>query len=802
MKSLLQHKSSFGSGDQIFFSFFFTNRGSMIDKTPEALYRTLLFQMITKLPTVACHLVAKYLDTVSEHLEALWPQEVLADSFYKCLTECSSHNLFILIDALDECPENDVRKLVKRFETTVQKFKDKTPVKVCWSSRFYPNISLSNPALCVEIIMDKYNGADIERHVNRVLSVNLTAELAEIRDYIVARAGGIFLWASLVAWKVRTSFDKGIQLLELQTLLGRIPLPLTELFAFLINESESDTDDRSVRASLILFIVGAERLLTLEELYTALQLVRMVQNSTSICETLDLIAPTSNDLTQFGKRIIDISKGLVEVVRVLWDGEKLVLPEMPKTPPVLYVRFIHTSVRDFVLEGSRQILFGRPDVDVFALSQRHFVNLGQILLIRLANTLPWTATSTLSVSDAPTTMNYPTVLLARDISDAPLPVIYKYFLNHFFTHCEKALAKSADGATISVQSPSNIDSVAALINYLYLCFLITIYYSYGHIKRCWNACGSPDWTVKQLTKPISKVSTQALYGYLHMCCCKVLKNGVLEHVITSQLRTAASLEDIFDPFEVEFRKLIDFPAQLSVVQSFFDFHDLTLPASASKSRGQAPSAGGPILERWVHAVFAIAAADIRKPKVDSYYSAYGKKLGKVSLSELQSTELRLLCGVSFLLTDHDDQDHLHSEMMLDWPLFVRKARAGQIRDVLFLGYNDLISNGLLNVLPELEKDGFVTYKTSPNTHFYCALFLGDEHGSMQLKAEDFDCAIQGASDFRKAFYRMRLWQDVSGMGAWAVSPTRELAPLELDEKGRRCCGRLTDRTEDVRFQGR
>lgn len=124
-------------------SFFFNARGNEFEKSTLGLYRSLLFNLF--------HLeldLRKALDHCRNSgyhhvLESGWELQMLKEVFEEAvkLLQTQGKQLFCYVDALDECPEDDVQDMVSYFEDLVANT-DSRNFRICFSSRHYPQISM------------------------------------------------------------------------------------------------------------------------------------------------------------------------------------------------------------------------------------------------------------------------------------------------------------------------------------------------------------------------------------------------------------------------------------------------------------------------------------------------------------------------------------------------------------------------------------------------------------------------------------------------------------------------------------
>jgi hypothetical protein len=135
-----------------------------------------------------------------------------------------------MIDALDECEEDEVRSAIRKFESSMADAKaSEAKLRVCWSSRYYPHISLKSKN-GLELQPDKQNDSDTRQYVEEELSPRVDSSILSIREDVISRASGVFLWAVLATRKLLKAVDQGEDDAELRRLLNSITYKLDGLF--------------------------------------------------------------------------------------------------------------------------------------------------------------------------------------------------------------------------------------------------------------------------------------------------------------------------------------------------------------------------------------------------------------------------------------------------------------------------------------------------------------------------------------------------------------------------------------------
>ncbi|KAI0183818.1 Alpha/Beta hydrolase protein, partial [Xylaria flabelliformis] len=358
MKSLYKQRKQDLKGSQtILLRFFFNARGSDMEKSREALYKTLLHSLIQESPLMLCEVLALYLEKETRGNIVQWQTPELVDVFHDKIKHFRTSDIEILIDALDECSEAEVLRVIRRFEESIQVPRSHTTLRVCWSSRFYPHISLRT-VQGIELVVNNNNGGDIKQYVQSILPIDSHKPLRSVSEDIIARAQGNFLWASLVSDKLIKAFHTGKGVNELKDTLRSTPDGLDNYFLEIFKAPSFTEEQRHDLQRIALFVLGASRSLSVEELHTALKLENPSPNM-----LLSDITFQSEDIERFKKHLTHVSGGLIEVANI----KKLLHQTMPPDRPsyqspshssgqIAELQVIHESVREFFLGKGLPIL--------------------------------------------------------------------------------------------------------------------------------------------------------------------------------------------------------------------------------------------------------------------------------------------------------------------------------------------------------------------------------------------------------------------------------------------------------------
>ncbi|TGJ69813.1 hypothetical protein EYR41_005825 [Orbilia oligospora] len=311
-----------------FLSFFFNARGEGLEKTTIGMYRSLLYQLLKKIPR---------LQTV---FDTLGPPETLAsgyssdigllqDTFSRALGQMGQGRLVCFIDALDECNEDQIREMLTFLwdlgaspDLNTPATSEGIQLRVCFSSRHYPHITMKKGR---EMVLEGQEGHN--RDIVSYLATELVGKgktIQQIREEILEKSSGIFLWVVLVVQILNKVYDGGGRPSLLRRRFEELPVGLGDLFKEILIK---DTENKRDLLLCIEWILHAKRPLKPVELYNAIL-------SGNYPEELGVWDPEEITEEDMGRFILNSSKGLAEFTK-----------SSDQT-----VQFIHESVRDFLLK--------------------------------------------------------------------------------------------------------------------------------------------------------------------------------------------------------------------------------------------------------------------------------------------------------------------------------------------------------------------------------------------------------------------------------------------------------------------
>ncbi|OSS48405.1 hypothetical protein B5807_07871 [Epicoccum nigrum] len=156
-----------------------------------------------------------------------WEDEVLRQTFVRCLQYLENKRVVCFVDALDECYEAAIRDMISFFEE-IGEMNSTAEFRVCFSSRHYPEISIRT-GLQLLLEEEAQHIEDITLYIDANLKIKNHPQFEDIRAELLRKASGIFLWVHLVIPELNKEYDSG-RIKALKKRLAQIPAGLHELF--------------------------------------------------------------------------------------------------------------------------------------------------------------------------------------------------------------------------------------------------------------------------------------------------------------------------------------------------------------------------------------------------------------------------------------------------------------------------------------------------------------------------------------------------------------------------------------------
>jgi hypothetical protein len=172
-----------------------------------------------------------------------WRQDELKTFLNTTFAQPRPNRTIFFVDGLDECEQSGMREMALFFrELTSTAYKADAKLSVCLSSREFPRVSVGR---CPEILIDRFNGDEIQRYVHRKLTMagfDKDVNWLRIANAIVDRSASVFLWVVIVLDALLEDWDTGHNLMYLERRLQETPPALERLYEkMLSNVSKEET---------------------------------------------------------------------------------------------------------------------------------------------------------------------------------------------------------------------------------------------------------------------------------------------------------------------------------------------------------------------------------------------------------------------------------------------------------------------------------------------------------------------------------------------------------------------------------
>ncbi|XEV04522.1 hypothetical protein FSHL1_009809 [Fusarium sambucinum] len=315
MKFLTEKMKEISQEDNVM-SFFFSARGE--ERTTQELYRSILYDLFESEPDLKKNVDSLGHQNLKRISQSGWDIRDLKRVLSCSLTNRQANGrLSLLIDALDECDEDEIRDMFRFFGA-----QKPDTLRICLASRPYPEIGLAG---CHHLVLEEqqYHTSDIRAYIHDQLKIFdiSESEAQSVKDKVLKKCSGIFLWVVLVIPLLQKVTDKGEgdSVISLMEALEQTPNGLNELFRDMIQRDGQDLSTVCLTLRWILFSRGP---LHPQELRTAVLLGKGEE-------------PQNGNPEVLRKFVLGASRGLAEITK--------------SSRPT--VQFIHESVREFLLRN-------------------------------------------------------------------------------------------------------------------------------------------------------------------------------------------------------------------------------------------------------------------------------------------------------------------------------------------------------------------------------------------------------------------------------------------------------------------
>jgi len=347
--------------------FFFDAKGRRLDRSAEGMQRSLLVQLLSFIPTTQSLLINALeefnlaADTELDSSEFPWSEVEMRKLFIDVINSLIGQRITIYIDAIDECDSGGSRDIAYFLrELTDSAYGSGVHLNVCFSGRHFPLVSLRD---CLEICVEDFNTPDMALYVDQRLSMGLSSEqmgsVVALRDAILTKASGVFLWVVLAVDRLLKDYNRGANIGSLALQLNEIPAALGELFTDLLSNNREDS---GTTVRFFQWAILAAPNMRLREWRHILGFVRC--GSFKSLEDWKKSPWYPENDKQLERQINDISMGLVQVIAGRhtsgdfpveaqgaedWDSIGAGAGSLIEEGETRTVQVVHQSVREYFL---------------------------------------------------------------------------------------------------------------------------------------------------------------------------------------------------------------------------------------------------------------------------------------------------------------------------------------------------------------------------------------------------------------------------------------------------------------------
>ncbi|KAF7538416.1 hypothetical protein G7054_g3012 [Neopestalotiopsis clavispora] len=207
MKHILEKSGESVFSDHIIAAHFFNAQGEALERTGLGMLRSLVYQLLQSSDVFYQHFVPRFREKqrAGRGHDWQWRESELKEFLRSVSRISGSPPLLLLIDALDECGDSDVRRVVEFLESlSINASQAKVQLKICLSSRHYPSIRMGK---MLEFAVERSTGHQMD--ISKYLTAKLRITETSLRKEVLTRANGIFLWVVLVVSLLNRAYDEG-----------------------------------------------------------------------------------------------------------------------------------------------------------------------------------------------------------------------------------------------------------------------------------------------------------------------------------------------------------------------------------------------------------------------------------------------------------------------------------------------------------------------------------------------------------------------------------------------------------------
>jgi energy-coupling factor transporter ATP-binding protein EcfA2 len=331
-------------------SHFFWNAGLSMQKSLTGLFQTILYQVLRECPELIDIIDNSRQDSLADSkLYDSWDDKALFRAFEQISSQESLPLRFcFFIDGLDEYTAG-AHRYNGTFEELLSPLRvlaSSNSIKICVSSRPWDAFDREFSHVKWKLQLEDLTREDIRRYVKEELGVDpkfqklseMDPRRSQIKDTIVERAQGVFLWVYLVVNSLKRGLLKDDNYSDLQSRLNELPDDLQKYFERMLQSIETIYWDSTTR--IFRTVIAAEQALPL----LAFELLDREMDDPDYALTMQASPLTDVESEAICKRSnTRLNARCGDLLYVTVNPTEIVLFKSQ-------VDFLHRTVRDFFLD--------------------------------------------------------------------------------------------------------------------------------------------------------------------------------------------------------------------------------------------------------------------------------------------------------------------------------------------------------------------------------------------------------------------------------------------------------------------
>jgi hypothetical protein len=328
--------------------FFFTARGTVMQRTPLGMLRSLLNQIfywdVRVRPQVRETYVQRCAQFGNRERKWEWPHRLLEDMLADAILVSATHKqVFVFVDALDEAGAESAQQLAGYFHKLSERAeRNMALVKTCISCRHYLIVNQRG----LEITVEDHNDEDIAAYIkDSLIAVSLAGDILQSIAWknllfeLTWRAHRVFQWAHIIMPLVSRKLLDGDSPETIRLWLPKVPADLEDMYKYILYHVIEE-DNRMQSFLFFQWVCFAERPLTVTEMRYALAADNAeLSASPKQWQTMSDLVDTNEHMK---RKIKALSGGLAETVSRGSSDET--------------IQVVHQSVNDFFRSKGLAIL--------------------------------------------------------------------------------------------------------------------------------------------------------------------------------------------------------------------------------------------------------------------------------------------------------------------------------------------------------------------------------------------------------------------------------------------------------------